>query len=301
MCNNTDALKQLIDTGLVLDGESGLALTGWNEAEGYDRNGSLTNKITTQYGIVRGAIEIQQGAGRNTYGFGGFGLGKRDSHDRQEELTVDRLRGILVTALAVSHTEEGRKLAGAFGAIVETLASNCFQPLSFDLGIEAAEDPHITVSMTNGMVTVRLDSKPIDETNQKLKLELPVKYILGRNFANVLLGESDRGYSNTGLTVLLDGKWERFTGINARTFDENESINVDRLDVDQVVSFVSEKRRELTGAVLKEVLRQLSTLGSDVHIYSVTASHSEYRSTPSVQVYLANSVTRKHYSLDFAV
>jgi hypothetical protein len=300
MCNNTDALKQLIDAGLVLDGESGLTLTGWNEAEGYDRNGSLTNKITTQYGIVRGAIEIQQGAGgRGNYG--GFGLGMRDHRDKQVELTIDRLRGILVTSLAVSQTEEGRKLAGAFGAIVETLASNCFQPLSFDLGIEAAEDPHITVSMTNGMVTVRLDSKPIDDANQKLKLELPVKYILGRNFANVLLGESDRGYSNTGLTVLVDGKWERFTGISARTFDDNESINVDRLDVDQVVSFVSEARRELTGSVLKEVLRQLGTLGGDVHIYSVTASHSEYRSTPSVQVYLANSVTRKHYSLDFAV
>jgi hypothetical protein len=298
MCNNTDALKQLIDAGLVLDGETGLTLTGWNESEGYDRDGRLTNKITTQYGIVRGAIEIYQGGNRSAMGFGLLG---RDNRDKQEELTIDRLRGILVTALAVSQTEESRKLAGAFGAIVEKLAGNCFHPLSFDLAIEAAEDPHITVSMTNGMVTVRLDSKPIDDANAKLKLELPVKYMLGRNFANVLLGESDRGYSNTGLTVLRDGKWERFTGIMARNFDENETITVDRLDVAQVTGFVSEARRELTGAVLTEILKQLSTLDGEVHIYQVTASHSEYRSQPSVQVYMANSKTRKFYSLDFAV
>ncbi|QBJ02548.1 hypothetical protein MZD04_gp018 [Pseudomonas phage Psa21] len=297
MCNNVDALKKLIDEALILDGTTGLTLTGWDESEdNYDR-GTLTNRVTTDYGIVRGGISIAQGGGMNN-AFGRFG-GFRDREDNRQEVTIERLRGILVTALAVAHTDAGRTLVSGFAATVEALASNCFQPVSYDLTVGAGGDAVVIINMTNGLTSVRMEVKANDESNQKIELDLPTKYILGTGFVSVLLGKNDRGYSGTGLSVLENGKWVRLTGISAREFDPEETVNVDELSVDEVVQLVGEARRPLVQAALVAIIRQLNTLGGFVHVYEVSVAHGDYRSTPSLVVHLADSKLRKRYGLEF--
>jgi len=297
MCNNTDALKKLIDESLVLDGDTGLTLTGWNETDDTYGRGSMANRITTSHGIVRGKVAIQPGGGNAGRDFGFDRYGKEES----TPLTIDRVRGVLVTALAVSQTEPGRKLAGSFAGIIEVLTANCFHPTSFDIGIEAVEDPSINIVMTNGMVTVRLEGRAIDELEQEIKLELPVKYILGSGFCKVLTDPNgnSRGYSSTGLTVLEDGKWNQLTGINSRPYDNGETIVVDRIEPESVVQHIEEARRPLVLAALKEVIRHLEKLGGSVNIYSVHLSHGDYRRQPALHVSMANASKRIHYSLDF--
>ncbi|WDS62414.1 hypothetical protein [Pseudomonas phage D6] len=299
MCNNTDALKKLINESLVLDGETGLTLTDWHD----DTNGrygtdTQINRITTKYGVVRGRVCIQPGgAHQRSYGFGGF----HEKRDGEVPLTIDQVRGVLVTSLAVAQTDLGRVIASGFASIIEKLTANCFIPVSYSLSIEAAEDPTIRVVMTNGMLTVELDARPIEEAKSELKLELPVRYILGGGFATALtdIDSNGRGYSNTGLTVLENGKWVHLTGISVRNLDPEEKANVDRIEPEMVVEHIGEARRPLVLAALKEIIRQLNSLGGDVNIYSVHLGHGDYRREPTVAVSMYNAQKAKHYSLDF--
>lgn len=295
MCNNLEALQKLIDESLVLDGTTGLTLTGWSDEDRYDYRGSVINRVTTQYGIACGGISIVPGGSTN---HGSFGF--RNSHENIKPITIDQVRGVLVTALATSQTDHGRVLASGVASIVEKLSANCFQPVSYDLCIEAAADPTLNLVMTNGMQTIHFDTKPVEDFAQAVKLDLDVPYILGQGFVNVLAGEADRGHSPTGLSTLVDGKWVRHTGISSYTLGKDDKPNVDILEVDEIITLVSEERRELTGKILIAIIKQLNLLGGFTNIYQVSMSHGEYRGNKAtVVVRLVNAELRKNYSLEF--
>jgi hypothetical protein len=295
MCNNLEALQKLIDESLVLDGATGLTLTGWTDEDRYDHRGSVINRVTTQYGISCGGITITPGGSS-----GHMGFGFRDTREETKPVTIDQVRGVLVTALATSQTDQGRILATGLASIVEKLTANCFHPISYDLAIEAASDPTIHVTMTNGMQSIHLDTKPVEDFAQAIKLDLDVPYVLGQGFVSVLAGESDRGHSPTGLSTLVDGKWIRHTGISSYTLSEDDKPNVDVLEVDEIITLVSEERRELTAKILIAIIKQLNTLGGFTNIYQVNMSHGEYRGgKPAIVVRLVNAQLRKNYSLEF--
>ncbi|MNV54596.1 hypothetical protein D3C71_1467960 [compost metagenome] len=272
-----------------------MTLTGWSDEDRYDYRGSVINRVTTQYGIACGSISIVPGGSTN---HGSFGF--RNSHENIKPITIDQVRGVLVTALATSQTDHGRVLASGVASIVEKLSANCFQPVSYDLCIEAAADPTLNLVMTNGMQTIHFDTKPVEDFAQAVKLDLDVPYILGQGFVNVLAGEADRGHSPTGLSTLVDGKWVRHTGISSYTLGKDDKPNVDILEVDEIITLVSEERRELTGKILIAIIKQLNLLGGFTNIYQVSMSHGEYRGNKAtVVVRLVNAELRKNYSLEF--
>jgi hypothetical protein len=296
MCNNLEALQKLIDESLVLDGVTDLTLTGWADDERYDSRGTVINRITTPFGIAVGGVSISPGGGSR----GGMGFGFRDTHEQDKPITIDQVRGVLVTALATSQTDQGRVLATCLASIAEKLTANCFHPVSYDLVVEAASDPTVALTMTNGMQTIQIDTKPVEAFAQTVKLDLDVPYILGQGFVNVLAGEADRGHSPTGLSTLVDGKWVRHTGISSYSLGEEEKPNVDSLEVEEIMALVSAERRELTTKILIAIIKQLNTLGGFTNIYQVNMSQGEYRGgKPTVVVRLVNTHLRKNYSLEF--
>lgn len=296
MCNTLEALQKLIDESLILDGATGLTLTGWADEEHYDNRGGAINRVTTQYGVAVGGISIIPGGGMGR----GMGFGYRNGHDEVKPVSIDQVRGVLVTALATSQTDHGRILATGVASIVEKLAANCFHPVSYDLCVEAAADPTLNVVLTNGMQTIQLDTKPVDDFAQAVKLDLDVPYVLGQGFVDVLAGKSDRGHSPTGLSTLVDGKWVRHTGISSYTLAEDDKPNVDVLEIDEIITLISEPRRELTTKILMAIIKQLNLLGGFTNIYQVSMSHGEYRGDkPRVVVRLVNAELRKNYSLEF--
>lgn len=296
MCNNLEALQKLIDESLILDGATGLTLTGWTDDENYDRN-SVVNRITTPFGIARGGIAINPGSNHGNYGFGG-----RGHEEKAVPVTLDRVRGVLVTALATSTTAEGMMMASALASLVEKLSSNCFHPVSYDLVLDGVEDPTIGVVMTNGMQTVRMDTKPVEQVAQTIKLDLDVPYVLGQGFVNVMAGENDRGHSSAGLSTLVDGKWIRHTGISSHGIREEEKVSDLSLEVEEVMPLISDERRELTTKILIAIIKQLNTLGGNTIITQVNLSHDEYRgSKPTLVVRLLNTTVKKHYTLEFQV
>ncbi|MCY1445973.1 hypothetical protein D9M71_625110 [compost metagenome] len=99
---------------------------------------------------------------------------------------------------------------------------------------------------------------------------------------------------------MVDGKWVRHTGISSYTLAEEDKPNVDVLEIDEIITLISEPRRELTTKILMAIIKQLNLLGGFTNIYQVSMSHGEYRGDkPRVVVRLVNAELRKNYSLEF--
>lgn len=227
MCSGNEAIRKLIDSALV-GGIFDLTFTGWkaDEADGdrysHQRN-SEQNIFITSNGVNAGGIAITQGSNLNN----GFGF----TEQGREKLSIETVRGILVTALAVSSTKRGQDMASGFAKTVEALASNCFHPVRYDMRIHGNRDPFLSVEMTNGMQTVSLATaeRPFTGELADFKLDIPHRYHLGSRVADILVGNKGAtyGYSPTGIQVEVDGKWIRAAGLTHHNVREEDKEVVD--------------------------------------------------------------------------
>lgn len=301
MCNNIEELKKLINEKLVFADGTNLTTTGWTD-EG-NRGDHLTdeeilNRITTGNGLVVASVTVRQDGGR------GFGFSPRRANDN--ELTIEQVRGVLVTLLAVSKSNAGKTIAAAFASTVETLHTQCFTPVSYDIYIDA-EEPTVRLTLSNGRVSVYLESHHTELDAQSIQLDLPVKYLLGHRFTRVLLGHSDSGHSTTGLTVLVDGKWKRLTGISARDVDGEDSVDKAPIDIEPIIkTLVAADKQELVSKALTALVKQLNTLTSEegvrsspIIFTSATARHSEHGWRESLVVSAYDPFLQKRYGFEF--
>uniref|UniRef100_A0AB39CCH7 Uncharacterized protein n=1 Tax=Pseudomonas phage RVTF4 TaxID=3236931 RepID=A0AB39CCH7_9VIRU len=305
MCSSNDALRKLIDEaigGSIAD----LTFTGWkDDSEGDDpyrgRAGGEQNIFITTNGVNAGGIAISPGSNINNGGF-------RFGNEREgTPLTIETMRSILVTALAVSPTPRGQALAGAFAKVVESLATNCFVPVRYDMNIFGARDPYVSIELSNGMQTIAMATaeKPFDGDLAGFTLDIPNRYHLGTRIAEILTGASGSyfGYSPTGLQIEIDGKWKRVMGLTAHTVREEEREELKNDPIaglpDLAAIFGDSEKGKLNLKLATAVIAQLEKVHTSVLLRRVDLTQYSREGKGTVRLDLVKSDFSMTFSLDF--
>lgn len=305
MCSTNDALRKLIDDSLG-ENLADLTFTGWksgDESDPYSHQGSAEqNTFITQNGVNAGGVVISQGSNMNRGG-GYFG-----PKPEAKPLTVETVRGILVTALAVSLTKRGQSMASGFAKILESLATNCFHPVRYDLRIHGNTDPYIQIEVSNGMQTVVMATadSPFVGDLKDFKLDIPNRYHLGTGVAEILAGSDHTGYgrygfSPTGIQVEIDGKWKRAMGLSAHKLrDEEKTEKSETVSLPALTAiFGDTDAGKLSLTLASSVLEQLTKVYGGVELKRVDMTQYDRERKGSIRLEYQDLAGTQTFGLDF--
>lgn len=228
MCGAFPAIQKIIDNVVK---STGAQATGWFEDEdryGGGRDG-LAQYLVSSTGVQTAKIDIYQGGE-----VGGFRLNPEPD---TAELTIERVRGILVTALGVAVSADVQNNIKAFAAIAEELTKSCFYPSRYDFSIYTTGDPHLSLRFSNGLVSVDLETSAITTVIAPVLDLGGAKYSMSHQVAKLLSGDVMSRHQSGAILVEINGKWLPLVHVSAHSIRAGDEE--DKTVLENVPSFDS--------------------------------------------------------------
>lgn len=297
MCGTNDAVKKIIEDALA-GNFSTLSFAGWAKDETTYGAPSEENPIITANGISAGGIRIHAG-GLNGGGFGYIDRGQQP----EQVLTIDRVRGVLVTALAVATTSFGKEFATGFAKVAEALVANCFHPTGYELRIEAERDPFLLVKFSNGLTSVELETAE-QYVGGDVNLGLEQRVLISSRTAEILqgIGTDSYRYNGGGIQVEIDGKWERIASLNTHSL-EGADVKPDLATIEGGVDAEkifpgTDARSIVNRKVVTAIIEQLKKTYGLVHVLKIDLSQYSRNGGGSVRIELINDAKDRTFSTE---
>lgn len=299
MCGTKDALYKLIDT--ALDGAiTKTTLSGWASQSNTYRGGNVSeNQFISASGILAGGIQVSPGG----LDQGGFRFDMDPT--TKDALTIERIRGVLVTTLGVAATDETKEIVTAFAKVTEALTTQCFHPTRFELTIDAQRDPFLSVSFSNGLLQVTLETAEQSLVGGvDLDLQLDTRFLVGSRCASILAGKTDYSFSGTGLCVEKEGKFEQVMSVTTYTQTDDESTRKANTPMPEQPTaetlFPETEQGLLNRKVYTAVVKQLArVVPTGVSVSAINMSRYHRTGNDAVTITLVTGDFKRTYALDF--
>lgn len=254
MCNNVTALREKLNE---ITAASTISNTGWYQEESNGSFGSSGRsdaeriQLLSPNRICLGNICISPNGDR--YGY---------VNEVQNPLTIEKVRGILVTMFSVATSDMSRETAGLFSKVVDHLATQCFQVSSVKVNLGKG-DAEVEIEFTNGFLSVKMVIGDCTNTYPSIDLELEGDYIVSPDFLDALEGDINRGHGHIGVSMRNEkGRYRNICSLTCYKLSERDARETHTVTQEQLnaVLDVAGEVDDVTRAkgVITNVLKKLA-------------------------------------------
>lgn len=256
MCNNVIALREKLNE---ITSVSTILNTGWYTDESQSafgrngRDGSERIQLLSSNRICLGSVVISPNGDR--YGY---------VNDVQNPLSIEKVRGILVTMFSVATSDMSRETAGLFSKIVDHLATQCFQVSSVKVNLGKG-DAEVEVEFTNGFLSVKMVIGDCTTQYPTLDLGMEGDYIVAPTFLEALTGDKRTSHDSLGVAMRNEaGMYRTIATLTCYEFserDKHEDHTVTQEQLNAVLDIAGESAEVVRAkGVIAAILKQLATV-----------------------------------------